>query len=347
MPTPLADAVLTHQIDLLRMEADTAAKVLRLLNELQRELAGRIITEDLTAWNKARLTQFLAQTTAIIDDYYAKIAASVGAHGQTAASTAATHAASTLNTVIIDISAALPTETFLSRLAGNALIQGAPSTTWWGKQAADTAFRFAATVRQGAAQGESGEQIVTRIVGSAKKGITGVMDIARSNARSLVHTSLQALANGSRMETWRKNDADIEAVEWLATLDVHTCLICGPRDLKRYTLDDPPQPIDHDLPWNGGPGVIHWGCRCVASPVPKAIPGFKFPVGQRAAGGGPVPGNMDFEAFLKRKGEAWQDESLGKGRAELWRKKKLTLEQLLGNFSHNPLSLTQLEAKYG
>jgi hypothetical protein len=175
----------------------------------------------------------------------------------------------------------------------------------------------------------------------------GIMNISRENARALVYTRIQTAANASRMETYRKNAADFKSVEWLATLDSHTCLRCAARDLKEYTLmDDPPKPIGHALPWDGGPGVIHWGCRCIAVGVVKPIKGLKFPIGQRASNIGPLPGNTDFEQFLQRKGRAFQDEVLGPGRAQLWRDKKLNLEQML-DARGQELTLAELKTKYG
>jgi hypothetical protein len=67
--------------------------------------------------------------------------------------------------------------------------------------------------------------------------------------------------------------------------------------------------------------------------------------GQRAAQGGPVAARTSFAQFLERKGKAFQDETLGPGRAQLWRDGKLTLTQLL-DLQGNPLSLKQLKARY-
>lgn len=341
------DDLLSGQIDLLRYSAGVRAKVLGILTRLQTELSTKLMTENLTEFSKARTQVLLNQATEIINSYYASIDGMLGAAMGNAADVAAAHVASSG----VVIGAALPSETFLARIASNALILGAPSSDWWAKQAKDTAFKFANEVRQGLAAGETNEQIVARIVGSPKKGIAGVIDVARLNARSLVHSSIQAAANASRMETYRKNSKDFQSVQWLATLDSHTCEICGARDLKEYTLDDPPQPIGHAMDWDGGPGVIHWSCRCVAVGVSKTIelPGgvkLKMPVGQRASSDGPVKGNLSFQQFLDRKGKAWQVESLGPGRTELYRKNKLTIEQLLSLDGTRINSVEQLKARY-
>ena len=350
--TAFVDELLAGQIDLLRFEAGTRARILAILNRLQAELATKLMTEDLTAFGKARTQSMLKQATETIDSYYLRAQGELDAAMGGAANVVATHTATAIeSSLTVQLAAGLPTETFLSRLASNALILGAPSSEWWSKQSQDTAWRFAAEVRQGVAAGETNEQIVGRIVGSRSKGTTGVMEIARSNARALVHTSIQAVANEARMETYRKNADVFECVQWLATLDDHTCVVCAARDLQKYTIeDDPPEPINGGFPWNGGPGVIHWGCRCIATGVTKTFKqlGVDLPEpvkGERASDIGPVSAGTSFEKFLKRRGKAFTEENLGPGRAELFLSKKLTLDQLL-TLDGNRMTLAQLKAKY-
>lgn len=340
------DALISHQIDLLRLEAGTASRVVALLTELQKELAYRLITEDnLTAFTKARLQALLKQATDAVDRYYAMIEGTMAQTLQGVANVTAGQSAATLNTVIVSMEAALPTETFLARLITNALIMGAPSSDWWQKQGMDIAFRFSNVVRQGVVQGLTNEQIVARIVGSPSKGITGIMDIARSNARSLVHTSIMAVSNAARVETFETNMADVADLMWLATLDTHTCIRCMARDMHTYAMGTH-EPLDGGPPWEGGPGALHWGDRCVASLSMRPIKGMPpLPVGGRASSTGPVAGNTSFADYLDRMGKDWQDRVLGPGRAALYRSGKLTLEQLLGP-GMSPLTLAQLRAKY-
>lgn len=350
----LIDELLSGQLDIMRFEAGVRTRILAILQELQRESINALGQSDLPAFSKQRTQALLSQINAIISKYYELIASESAVALGAVANASAANAGAAMNTAFsIQLAVGLPTQTFLERLIGNTLIKGAPSAGWWERQRGDTAFRFANAVRQGKAAGETGEQISRRISGSTRLGIPGVMDIARSNARSLVHTSIQAVANEARLESFRKNSDVIGNIVWLATLDGSTCPeICGPRDLKPYTLeDDPPKPIGHAMDWNGGPGAIHWGCRCIVTAGTKTFSqlGVDLPeprIGTRASQFGPVPADTTFEEFLNRRGVAFQEEVLGKGRTELWREKKLTLQQLL-DLSGNPLSMSQLKAKYG
>lgn len=65
----------------------------------------------------------------------------------------------------------------------------------------------------------------------------------------------------------------------------------------------------------------------------------------RASMDGQVPASLNFETWLKGKSKAFQDEKLGPGRADLWRRGVITLSDLLDQWG-NPLSLAQLKSLY-
>lgn len=343
----IAKLILEHQLDLLRLEAGTRARVIAILNQLRRELVARLAAEDLTAFTKARLAELLREATATVEGYYARAQGELDAALAGAAESAASRAAdSIVEVVAADITAGLPTATYLERISSNALVMGAPSEEWWARQSQDTAFRFASAVRQGLAAGDPNDVIVARVAG--RRGYPGVMDVSLANARSLVHTSIQEVANEARMETFQKNSDVVDAVRQLSTLDGNTTDICIAYSDMEWTLDG--DPIDDALPFDGGP-PRHWGCRSVLVPVTKTFEelGIQAPEpapAERAAAGGPVPAGMTFEEFLDGRTEAQQDEQLGKGRAALWREGTITLQQLL-DLRGNPLTLEELQAKYG
>lgn len=337
-PNPvIADDILEHQLNLLRLEAGTRKKAYTILNQLQKELTTRLRSENLTSFSKARLKDLLAEAKDTIEGRYEQVQSAAEKALSTTARTSAKNVATTLERTlaVVDISAGLPTATFIERIASNAVIMGAPSEEWWARQAQDTAFRFSNAVRQGLAAGDTTEVIVARVAGG--QGYAGIMDISRANARSLVHTSIQEVANESRMETFRQNDDIIEAVEQLSTLDGNTTDICIAYSGMQWTLDE--EPIGDALPFDGGP-PRHWGCRSVLVPVTKSFKELGIDIAE------PKELGMTFEEFLSRRTEAQQDEQLGAGRAQMWRDGTITLPQLLDQRG-NPLTLSQLEEMHG
>ena len=342
----IADAILSHQLDLLRLEAGVRARVVRLLYQLQKELEGMVNKPGLSAYNKAQLRSLLMQANETIDGYYARMQGELQLSLTGVAQAQAEHVGGIL---AVSTARSLPTETFLSRLVSNALIAGAPSSDWWERQSAAAAFRFANAVRHGAAMGETNEQIVARVAGSAGK--PGIMEASRVEARALVHSSIQTIANASRMETFRQNRSVVKGVRQLSTFDSHTTVTCIAYDGASWDLDGNPLG-DTTLPFVNDGGSLdgvprHWGCRSVLVPITKTYKelGIDAPepgAGLRARSGGA----KSMDEWLARRTKEQLDEQLGPGRAELYLAGKLTREQLL-NLSGSPLTVGQLVKKYG
>lgn len=338
----LADALLSHQLDLLRLGSFAQEGALGLLDSLGAELEGMLRSGDLTAFNRARVTKLLAQATEVIDRYYSTINAATGANVSGVAGVQPSFVARAL--AIVSLEASLPSTTTIAAIVTNALVEGAKSGDWWRRQAGDVKFRFAAAVRQGIVAGETNEAIVRRVVGTAAK--PGVMTTARSNARILVHASIQQAANDARLASFRENGDVIKGVRQLSTLDSHTTDICLAYSGGEWDLEG--NPINGTtLPFNGGP-PRHWGCRSVLVPITKTFKELglnipEFPASVFASAEGPT--KLTMKQWIDTRTAEQLDEQLGKGRAQMYRSGKITLQQLL-DLRGNPLTLAQLERKY-
>ena len=180
-------------------------------------------------------------------------------------------------------------------------------------------------------------------------GEQGILKASAANARALVHSSVQAVANAARLASFQQNADLIECLVWLSTLDSHTCLLCAMRDLHEYSLHDQ-EPINHTHEWAGGPGAIHFSCRCVLSTRTKSFADLGIELDEpgestRPSDGGPVSSKMNFASFLASKDAAWRAEYLGPGRAEMYEAGKITLNDLM-NLKGRKLTLEELQAKY-
>lgn len=338
----IAEAILSHQVDLLRLSGFAQNQALALLDSMGAELTALLRKGNLTEFGKNRLNILLRQATEIIDRYYTAISET---HKATAAGAAGIQGNVVEGAMLrVSLEAAIPTTTHLAAILSDSLVEGAKTAAWWDRQAGDVAFRFASEVRQGLIQGQTNEQIVARVAGSSTR--SGVMDVARSNARSLVQSSIQQVANDARLETFRKNRDVIKGVRQLSTLDSHTTEICIAYADGEWDLDGEPLG-DTELPFNGGP-PRHWGCRSVLVPITKTfkelglgIPEFGRP--QQATAGGPT--SLTLHQWLDTRTKEELNDQLGVGKADLYRKGKISLQQLLDQRG-NPLTLKQLERKY-
>lgn len=234
------DDLIARQVQLLRLSAGERAKVFAILRAMEEELIDKLFggqkLADISREDKARL---LKQAQALIATHYGDISDTIG---QTLCEVGALEAAATaadLGDVYAGaIVPAIPPEGVLKRIVDNTLIDGAPSAEWWRRQAGDVQFRFMGAVRQGLAAGETNDEIIRRIRGRAvgyqviegKRVYNyagGIMDIARHHAAAQVQTSVMAVANQARQDTYDENDDIIKGYRQLSTLDSHTCFSAG------------------------------------------------------------------------------------------------------------------------
>ena len=229
------------------------------------------------------------------------------------------------------------------------VISGKPLSHWLRGQTQGLRRTLVREVRSGHAQGMTTLQITQRILGDPllDPAATGVLPKARRQLRQLVHASVQTLANQQREALYHANRDLVRGLRWLATLDGRTCGFCGARDGLVYEMNH--RPRGHELPWGGGPGACHFGCRCVSLPVLASwrelgVDIDEPPPGQRASQDGPVSATLRFEDWLAAKPEAFQNRTFGPGRAALWRERELTLAELV-DARGRPLPLATLRAR--
>lgn len=338
----LADAILRHALELQRLSANEEAEALRILALLEEELRQLLASEDLSEAGRAELAKLIREADEAIAMRYGEIARSADIQG--IALHVAERTADILKASFPD--ALLPTPERIDSLAKDVLIDGSPVSAWWERQAEDRQFKFAGIVRKGVIEGATTEQIVSRVIGRGDE--PGIMDAARRNVRTLVHSSIMTAANQARLETFRKNARFADGVRWLSTLDGRTCLTCMALDGEAWDFDGKPlgaTTMDFQMP------PAHPACRCVATPVPKSLDKLLGTTGLdamaaptvRASANGPTQA-VTMEAFLARQSPEFIEEMLGRKRYELWRARKITIRDLVSG-SGRPLTLKQLQAR--
>ena len=317
------DAAVALQLDIFRASEGVSRDVIRILRQLERELIGKLAGQ-MTEWGRARANKQLKEAQALIEKYYDRIAVQSISDTDEIAKVAAQVTASSITR-----DAVLASATVLDKIATDAVIQGATQGAFWAKQSADVQFKFAAAVRQGIAGAETNAQIINRV--------RQVMDVSRSNAAALVQTSTATIANDARMKVMEDNDDIVLRYRAVATLDSRTCLVCAPLDGKEWEKSGKPYG-GHSSPMPSYP--LHFNCRCLLIPV--VLDGE--PGGTRASETGQVKASLTFEGWLSRQTQDRQDDILGKGRAEMYRKGEITLNDLV-NGRGRPLTIAQLKER--
>jgi len=238
----------------------------------------------------------------------------------------------------------------LKYLVKNSVIDGATSAEWWGKQAANTQFKFKNVVQDALVKGQGTDTIVRGIRGTKALNYTdGFMNTAYNNARSLVHTSVQNVANESRLAMMQENDDVIEGIEWLSTLDGHTTQICKALDGLVWDLNY--KPVGHSQTFPGS--TAHWNCRSTQTSVIKGYSSLSkknqaLLKGQRASVDGQVSGSVNYDSWLKAKDKtnpSFVMQTLGKEKYGIWKKKGLSMLDMVDQHN-NPLTVEQLATKF-
>ena len=319
----ISDTLLAYNIDLMRMSNGVVRNVIAELKALEVAIVKLLDQGTITEWRKARLNKTLSDINKTTKRFYERIEEIALDGTQGVALTSAEVVATSITEAFQGaLTATLPSDAVLEKLATNAMIQGAPQVAWWGKQSPDSVFRFQNAVRRGVTAGLANQHII--------KSVRDELGVSQRHAETLVRTSILTVSNESLMDSYKANADVLKGVEWVATLDSRTCMQCAPRDGLTWTLDG--KGIGHRVSFRTPP--IHFSCRCIMSAITRTfkemgidLPELK-PI-DRSSVAGPVGGNMDFEAFLKRQGKEFQKEVLGEKRVELWRDGKITLLDLI------------------
>lgn len=336
------DELIQINLDLARLDATIRRKVLRLLRAMQKELISSIGNDSLTEWGLVRKRQQLRETKEIITKYFNNISAVTLNQTQSIPQIAATSASQALAVSVGSgvggaVAGLIPTTNFLDTLAKNALIEGATQGDWWKKQSVDMIFRFEQAINLGLINAETNQQIIKRVL-----SIDGV---TIKNAEKLVRTTVLGISNQARQKSFEQNESVIAAYVHTSVLDNRTCVQCAPRDGLEWTVNH--QPIGHDIPWRIPP--IHTNCRCSLYARTKTFRELGVDLDEigddeRSSMEGMVT-DKSFGNFMDRKGKAFTENALGKGRADLYRSGVITLEQLIDG-NGNLVSVKALRAKY-
>lgn len=343
----LARALIDDQLDALRVAAWMSGWVLWPIEELAQRLR-QLLAEP--AHTPRQLRQRLDELLEAIDGADGQWRALLVAALLEWAPLAQTATVRSLQTVMPALqSVRLPAVTVDTDSLLDLSISGQSLRHWLRRTHQGLSRSLVREVRAGYAQGATTLQITGRIVGDAlvQPNAIGVLPAARRQLRQLVHASVQTLANQQREALYHANRDLVRGLRWLATLDGRTCGFCGARDGLVYEMNH--RPRRHELPWGGGPGACHFGCRCVSLPVLASwrelgVDIDEPPPGQRASQDGPVSATLRFEDWLAAKPEAFQNRTFGPGRAALWRERELTLAELV-DARGRPLPLATLRAR--
>lgn len=208
--------------------------------------------------------------------------------------------------------------------------------------------RIRDVIRMGYVENQTISQMVRRIRGTrANNYADGLLEIDRRHAEAVVRTAVSHTAAYTRDQFYAANSDLIAATLWDSTLDTRTTEICQARSGLKYTLEG--KPVGHSVPYLGGPGRAHWGCRSVGTPVTKSwrelgVDVDEFSPSTRASMDGQVPAGLNYKQWLAKQSAGRQDEVLGPVRGKLLRKGELEVDRFF-NERGRMLTLDELRER--
>jgi len=338
----LIDQSIEHQLALMRLSASERKRVFTLLDQLRVELKNKL-NNDLTSFQKARVNKILAESNKIIQSAY------VGINDSFDLLDLAEYEVGHTATMIGDIglTASLPNASTIKALVSEPLLEGMPLSDWWSRQSDGLKRSFSSQVRLGILSGETQQQIISRVFGSKTTPGIGFPDSTlRRNASTMVHDTVAQVTNDARMAVYKENEDIANGYYQLSTLDSHTSKTCIAYSGAEWDLEY--NPINgNGLPFDGGT-PRHPGCRSMILMLLKSYKELGYPQikepppGTRASDLGQIDADISFKSFLNRHSKEYQDNVLGKGRAQLWRDGKITLKDLVDG-NGRELTLNELK----
>lgn len=168
-------------------------------------------------------------------------------------------------------------------------------------------------VARGLARGASMPEVARLL----RRG-TDIVETYRNRLVAIARTEVQRVANTVAWQTYQANEDVLAGVEWLATLDSRTCLVCAPLHGKTWTVADARRGGDPGMPPGYRRPPLHPRCRCFLAPISKSWHALGLDPDRRHDG--EPPADMTFDAWLRRADAEEVAEFFGSAEREaMWR----------------------------
>lgn len=205
--------------------------------------------------------------------------------------------------------------------------------SWFNKLGVNVQNQIQKDFKVGMIQGKSIPDMADDILANNLDAFTsGGLKKAVRDAKAVARTATTMVNARARELSYAQNDDIIKGVEYLATLDSKTTVVCMNLDGNVYPIGEGPRPPQH------------WNCRSTTLPVVKSweemgIPAKDLSTEARASMDGQVVGVKNAESWLKGQQAITQNKVLGRVRADLWRSGEVTT---LSDFLRSDGSLVPL-----
>lgn len=329
----LYDAEVSHAIGLQRYSNGVVRRIIATLNRADSDLLAKVaraIERAPASFSAERLELILAGVRKINAAAYALVEKELTAELRTLVAYEAEFQQKIfLQVVPAPVLNAVPlVAVSVEQVAGAALarpFQGVLLKEALSKLSDDRAAAVRNAIRMGIVENETLDQIVRRIRGTKVLNYKdGLMETSRRNIEAIARTAISHTQNFTKQAFYEANSDIVAEWEFVAVLDGRTTVTCASLSGKTYPIGKGPMP------------PRHWNCRSVATPVTKSLRELgldidDFSPSTRASMDGQVAADLNYSDWLRGKPAAFQDEMLGKTRADIFREKGVGVDRLTNN----------------
>ena len=231
-------------------------------------------------------------------------------------------------TVPLDISMVMPSNAVLRTLVTTKAFGGPDNQhkldTWFKGLSTSVRNNVNKQLRVGIAAGES--------VPALGKRVQKAFNTGTKQAQAIARTATSAVVHNAREEVFKANKQIVPKVQWTATLDDRTTVVCINLDGKIFETGTGPRP------------PIHFQCRSTIVPVTPSWQEFGVsdpPPATRASMNGAVPAKVTYRQWIAKQPKSVQVKVLGKKKAELFRSGRVKIEKFSSK-DLKPLTLKQI-----
>lgn len=255
----IQDAIIDHAVNVERYSRSVIRAISQELNAVEKDIIGRIAASK----SPDRLKEALSEIEDLNRRVYLAHLSGLKIDLREFADVSVNFETTTLNkainkvTVVPTAQIYVPSAATVHSLAIERPFDGRTLAEWFGSLVESKQQRLTSAVRTGIVSNESVSQITRRV--------RDLLPTNRRQAETIIRSAVHHTAGVARIETYRANRHLVETIMWSATLDARTTPTCRSRDGLNYDLETL-RPIGHNLPWRGGPGSAHVGCRSTAIP---------------------------------------------------------------------------------
>ena len=324
----LQDLLLERSLVLERIKGSVSNDLTKIYDELFKDISKRINESDLTIKESERLIKLLEKDLVIP---YAELGNDLNALAQD-------ESKFMLNAVNaaagIDIATTLPTNKTINKIANASLMEGATIKNWFGSLEQSLQFDVAREVRQSIIQGKTNREVTD--------ALKAILNTSSRNANTLALTGIAAVTNQVRQQTIKENEDIFKGQKTVVTFDNRLSIICQSYSNSSWDMEG--KILTGTKAFREPP--YHMRCRTILLPIIKSFRELGIDLDEmkgatKASMDGQIPKDMTFDEWLKTKPKSFVENTLGKGRAELFLDGKINLSQLT-DLRGNPLTIKEL-----